>query len=176
MAINDDVAPPPPIPRLRTIQRRLFNAIRPELSQFLHHKDKSSVEAWIRMDRHVASSKVNLHTDPVTPPPGDRHLKNKKPIQAESPATPKRVDKPCPPATPSITPSPAVGEEDVNTPPAFKTPPVMPQQDSASRINNLLSFFGSGISTGSPDVEFMPRALQLAKELEMEIGCHHDDA
>ena len=40
MAINDDVTPPPPSPRLRTIQRRIFNAICPELSQFLHHKDK----------------------------------------------------------------------------------------------------------------------------------------
>jgi len=39
----------------------------------------------------------------------------------------------------------------------------------------LLSFFGCGIPAGSPDVEFTQRALELVKELEMEIGHHCRD-
>ena len=54
--INDGIPPPSFSPKLRTAQRRLFNAIAPELSQFIFHDNISAIEDWVRMD--VLSSMI----------------------------------------------------------------------------------------------------------------------
>lgn len=181
-AINDGADPPGFCHKMRTAQRRLFNSIAPELSNFIFHEHIPAVEEWVKMDDvfgKIEDPPAPL-TDPEQTPKRGDSVSPTKPSATPSPAGSVKGDR-VPPAKPSVTPSPAgavknnAGNESIkptgqlkSTPEVMSPPPI--QKNDSSRVSNLLSFFGVKIDDTKPQVRFTPRALDLVKELEQELG------
>ena len=146
---------------MRTAQRRLFNAIAPELSKYVFHEHISAVEKWVKMDDDFIVKEIPELSSPKPDP------------------TPERRDT----LKPSITPSPAATRHHVsctlsNSPPQLDSPSELkspPQLTKSSRASSLMSFLGVDISDPKSTLQLTPRALELVEELEIELGQCDDE-